>query len=108
MSDMDYFQMARVSAERFRFQVFNANAIVVRRTIEGGINGAFTVATFPRCEADVFEKGVLTITAKDDGFVLREYQPGEWIDATAYDANDHIQYHLSAEIIGRYETRQSA
>lgn len=49
-------------------------------------------ATFPRCDADEFTTGVLTITSQDDGYVMRDYQPGEWIEVVAYDAFGHLSY----------------
>lgn len=55
-------------------------------------------ATFPRCDVDEFVKGVLTVTSMDDGYVMREYQPGQWAEAVAYDAFGHVSYMRIADL----------
>ena len=42
-------------------------------------------ATYPRCIADVFDHGVLTITTTDDNVALQVYPPDQWIEAAVYD-----------------------
>lgn len=42
-------------------------------------------ATYPRCLADVFDHGVLTITTTDDNLELQVYLPDQWIEAAVYD-----------------------
>lgn len=46
----------------------------------------------PRCVADVFDNDVLTISAIDDGHVLRTIPPGDWKTATVFSANGYPLY----------------
>lgn len=54
-------------------------------------------STFPRCHADVFTPGVLTVTAHDDGAVMREFPAGTWERATAYDERGWPVYSFPRE-----------
>ncbi len=53
-------------------------------------------ATFPRCQADVFADGVLTITNRDDESVVREYRPEQWTEAICYGYHGDIDYVLTS------------
>lgn len=85
---VNYFQQAVDDAKAYRDRVVEPEPLnpYVRVVLPIG------EATFPRCEADVFQKGILTITAIDDGYVMRNYEPGEWREAVAYDAFGHLSY----------------
>lgn len=52
-------------------------------------------ANFPRCVADQFEKGRLTITAIDDRYEMRIYEPDQWDACTVYGPDGHILYSWS-------------
>jgi hypothetical protein len=54
-------------------------------------------ATFPRCQADVFTAGELTITSRDTDETVRTYQPGEWHEAVCYGYHGDIDYVIRAE-----------
>jgi len=99
---MNFFQQAVEDAKRYRDQVVEPqmqNPYVVVTTTCLGPDNVTRVpcgeASFPRCQADEFIKGVLTITSMDDGYEMRVYAPGEWAEATAFDAFGHISYYLS-------------
>lgn len=99
----NYFQQAVDDAKRYRDQVTEPSMqnpyVCVTLTCVGPDNVTRVPcgdATFTRCDADEFVKGVLTITSIDSGWVMREYQPGEWIQAVAYDAFGHISYMRTA------------
>lgn len=49
-------------------------------------------ASFARCDADVFEGDILTITAMDDGYEMRKYPVDQWHSVVAYDRFGHISY----------------
>lgn len=53
-------------------------------------------ATFARATADVFDRGVLTISSIDDARYLAQYPDGSWIDATVYDAAGHVLFGFTA------------
>lgn len=102
---MNYLQQAIDDAKAYRDRVLDPQPqnpyVTVTLTVVGPDNLTRVPcgdATFPRCEADEFTKGVLTMTAIDDGFVVREYQPGEWIEAVAYDAFGHLSYMRIADL----------
>ena len=97
----NYFQQAVDDAKAYRDRVVEPQPhnpfVQVTLTAIGPDNHTRVPcgeATFPRCHADVFEHGTLTITAMDDGFVMRQYPRGEWVDATAYGADGHLSYLL--------------
>lgn len=45
-------------------------------------------ATFPRCTADVFDPGVLTVTTLDENVVTQVYERGRWRQAKVVDDKD--------------------
>lgn len=47
-----------------------------------------------RVDADEFERGTLTLTARDTGDIVRTYRPGQWTEATVFDTWGHIEYSL--------------
>lgn len=53
-------------------------------------------ATFPRCTADILERGVLTISSIDDEAVIREFPKGTWCSATVYGSDGHLQFSFTA------------
>lgn len=57
--------------------------------------------SFPRCVADVFESGILTITSVDDGATVREIPADRWECATVYGSDDHIRYVLQPGTVRR-------
>lgn len=101
-----YFDQAVEDAKRYRDQVIEPepepqNPYVRVTTMIPGPEGKLVPcgeATFPRCEADEFETGVLTITSIDDGYVMQDYQPGQWKEAVAYDAFGHLSYMRIADL----------
>lgn len=52
--------------------------------------------SYPRCVAEEFTDGELTITAIDDQAVMHVYKAGKWQRATVYDARRLALYSLSA------------
>lgn len=54
-------------------------------------------ATFPRCTADEFERGVLTVTALDDGRVVRIFTGDTWREATIYDRRGYPEALFTAQ-----------
>lgn len=59
-----------------------------------GVRLAAEPHIYPRCHADVFTEGTLTITADDSSATVREYSAGEWLEAVAYGPDGHISYAL--------------
>lgn len=55
-----------------------------------------TYATYARAVADVFERGVLTISACDDERELDTFAPGDWKAADVVDDNGGFMYRLEA------------
>lgn len=109
---LNYFDLAKRGAERYRDQVVRdfAPSCKVGLTVLGP-DGVTRVpcgeATFPRAQADVFAQGILTVTSRDDESILREYQPGQWTEATVYGFNGDIDYCLLPHSPANRE-RQSA
>ncbi len=100
----NYFQQAVEDAKRYRDAVVEPQPQnpYVRVTLTAiGPDGVTWVpcgdATFPRCHADIFTRGRLTVTSMDDGAVMRELNPYEWIEAVGYDCYGHISYLLRPE-----------
>lgn len=91
---INYFRQAIEDARRYRDQVVEPQMHnpYVRVVLPIG------ESSFPRCDADEFVKGVLTITSMDDGYVMREYRPGEWLEVVAYDAFGHLSYMRVADL----------
>lgn len=77
----------------------HATTAVVTTTVltPDGVRVACGEANYPRCEADVFEAGTLTITAIDDERIMREYPAGQWVGCTVYGSDGQINYHLRPE-----------
>lgn len=100
---MNYFQQAVEDAKRYRDHLVEPhpqNPYITVTTMMLGPDNVTKVpcgeSTFPRCQADEFIKGVLTITSMDDGYEMRIYAPGEWAEAVAYDAFGHLSYLIAA------------
>lgn len=54
-------------------------------------------ASFSRCTMDLFQNaGYLTVTSLEDGHVVRELAPGEWVHATCYDRVGHPDFWFHA------------
>ena len=99
MTTVDYFQIAVTNARAQAKRIARdfEPAVKVITTAIGPDNCTMVPcgeATFPRCQADVFDNGVLTITSRDDDAIIREFQPGQWVEAVVYDRNDQIDYCL--------------
>lgn len=101
----DLLQLATHDAKAYRDQVLAARgnheyvtSVVVTETVMGpnGYRVACGQASFPRCHADQFTTGVLTIASMDDGYELRVYLPGFWKDCTCYGPDGHIAYSWEA------------
>lgn len=112
---LDFFQMAKAGAERFRDQVVperRYNRVIVRRAILGPdlqerVYGGDE--EFSNCEADVFEKGVLSITNCDhDGIEMGRFEHGAWTEVTVYGPDGHLRYHMIAGTTQPTSERQSA
>lgn len=73
--------------DEFRAYVSPERATSVRVITSSG-----TDDTYPRCVADEFTTGYLTITAIDDGSVLRVYKPWEWAEGRTFDARGYSLY----------------
>lgn len=44
-------------------------------------------ATFPRCTADMFDRGVLTVTSLDDDAIIEGLPAGSWLRARVVNAD---------------------
>ncbi len=53
------------------------------------VHGSFTAA---RCDVDIFEGGVLTVTSQDTGAVVETFPDGVWLTAAAYDEGGYPAY----------------
>ena len=103
MSATALFDLAASQAKAYRDQVIRArrdyaSTVVVVPMVLGPDNVTMVPCgevVCPRCVADQFEKGRLTITSIDDGYELRNYGPTEWYACTVYGSDGHILYSWS-------------
>lgn len=64
-----------------------------------------------RCEADVFEKGILTISSIDEPdavLPVRVFQPGQWKKAIVFDRTGHPLYWFYASESGTVKHEEDA
>lgn len=88
----NYFAFATQLAKRVREQMTDPDAApCVRVVLRIGD------ASFPRCVADEFVVGRLSIVSIDSGYTMREYEPGTWKEATVYDCRGNVEYSFVAE-----------
>jgi len=102
----DYLQLATDQAKSYRDRVVaemqadvRASSVVVVPMMAGPDGSRVPCGTisFPRCVADQFEVGRLTVSSIDDGYVMRVFEPGTWAQVTVYGQDDHILYGWIAE-----------
>lgn len=94
----DFFQMAKAGAEQYRDQVLTkplVTSVVVTSLYSFGGEIHEAEDSYPRCHADQFDPGILTITAIDDGYVMRRYHADQWKNAVARYDGGHIAYLLT-------------
>lgn len=97
MPAMGFLEIAATQAKAYRDRVLadpHIDTVVVVPTVMGpsGYRVPCGTVHFPRCHADQFESGRLTITAMDNGYVMRVYEPGEWAECAAYGPDGHLSY----------------
>lgn len=107
----NYFDLATKAAQHYRDQVVEtrkeygeaAPSVVVVPLIVNFQHRYVPCGeiSFPRCVADVFESGILTITSVDDGATVREIPADRWECATVYGSDDQIQYVLQPGTVRR-------
>lgn len=101
--DVDYFGLAAEQARNYRDSILTrrrhdihlASTVVVTPTILGPdwkTRVPCGSEEYPRCVADQFVAGTLTITAIDDERTVREFKPGMWADCTVFGPDGHIAY----------------
>lgn len=103
MNAQALFEQAVNRAKAYRDQVISArrdyaSTVVVVPMVIGPDNLTKVPCgevTCPRCVADQFEKGRLSVTSIDDGYELRSYEPDEWAECTVYGSDGHILYSWS-------------
>lgn len=94
---MDYFELAAADAKSHRDRLVkeHPSSVVVVPMILGPDNQTMVPCgevSFPRCVADQFEAGRLTVSSLDTGEDMRIYEPGTWAECTVYGPDDHILY----------------
>lgn len=62
------------------------------------ITASWSEHTYPRCDLSMFEHDTLTVTATDDGRVLRVYKPGAWRRGTEYDSRAYPLHWFVSEM----------
>jgi hypothetical protein len=103
------FQIASDQAKAYRDQILKARQPDYATSVEVVplVLGPDLVTRVPigshhysRCHADQFEAGRLTITAQDDGYDVRTYEPGTWKSCTVRGPDGHIAYSWEAHSNG--------
>lgn len=49
-------------------------------------------SSFPRCVADQFETKRLTVSAIDNGYEMRVFEPNEWDSCAVFGPDGHLLY----------------
>lgn len=101
----DLMQIAIDGAKALRADVLAGSteyvtSVVVQETVMGpsGRRVPCGEARYPRCHADQFTTGWLTITSMDDGRELRTYGPGQWVECMVYGPDGHVAYGWQGEV----------
>jgi len=95
----DLLQFAATLAKDYRDAVVAGSteyvtSVVVTETVLGpsGRRVPCGEASYPRCHADQFKAGELTISSMDDGHDVRVYPKGTWTHCSAYGPDGHVAY----------------
>ena len=101
----DLLQFATDLAKDYRNAVIQGSteyvtSVVVTETVLGpsGRRVPCGEASYPRCHADQFQNGWVTVTSMDDGREIRVYGPGQWTQCTCYGPDGHIAYAWEAVV----------